>query len=91
MPTEKSDLLQGTLDMLILKVVALGPLHGMASRSAFARFPGRRSRCSRVPCIAHCIVSEKRGWLDSSWRESENRQTGEVLPTVGKGLQAVGE
>ena len=28
MPTEKSDLLQGTLDMLILKIVALGPVHG---------------------------------------------------------------
>ena len=27
-PTEKSDLLQGTLDMLILKIVALGPVHG---------------------------------------------------------------
>jgi len=28
MPTDKSDLLQGTLDMLILKIVALGPIHG---------------------------------------------------------------
>ena len=28
MPIEKSDLLQGTLDMLILKIVALGPVHG---------------------------------------------------------------
>ena len=27
-PTEKTDLLQGTLDMLILKIVALGPVHG---------------------------------------------------------------
>ena len=30
MKSEKSDLLQGTLDMLILKVVALGPIHGYA-------------------------------------------------------------
>jgi PadR family transcriptional regulator, regulatory protein PadR len=28
MPIEKSDLLQGTLDLLILKIVALGPVHG---------------------------------------------------------------
>jgi len=30
MDTDKSDLLQGTLDMLILKVVAMGPIHGLS-------------------------------------------------------------
>jgi hypothetical protein len=34
----KSDLLQGTLDVLILMIVALGPVHGCGIPSAFARF-----------------------------------------------------
>ncbi len=74
MPEERSDLLQGTLDLLILTAVALQPLHGLAiarrieqvTRGAFAVKPG-----SLFPAL-HRL--EEQGWLRSAWGESENRR-----------------
>ncbi len=42
--TAKSDLLQGTLDLLILKTLALGPQHGWGSPSGSSRCPETSSR-----------------------------------------------
>jgi len=44
MAKPKADLLQGTLDLLILKTLELEPMHGWGSRSEFSRF---RIACSR--------------------------------------------
>lgn len=71
---EKTDLLQGTLDLLILKAVALGPNHGLGisrriaqiTQGAFDVKPG-----SLFPAL-HRL--EERGWLASSWGESENNR-----------------
>ncbi len=74
MPEDKSDLLQGTLDLLILTALALQPLHGLGisrrieqvTRGAFQVKPG-----SLFPAL-HRL--EERGWLRSEWGESENRR-----------------
>ncbi len=74
MPDDKSDLLQGTLDLLILRVLQLQPLHGLGisrriaqvTRGAFQVKPG-----SLFPAL-HRL--EERGWLRSAWGESENRR-----------------
>ncbi len=68
------DLLQGTLDLLILKTLALGPLHGLGvsrrleqiTRGAFQVKPG-----SLFPALHRM---EEAGWLVSSWGESENNR-----------------
>ena len=68
------DLLQGTLDLLILKALALEPRHGLGvarrieqiTGGAFAVKPG-----SLFPAL-HRL--EERGWLTSEWGESENRR-----------------
>ena len=72
--SEKTDLLQGTLDLLILKAVALGPNHGLGisrrisqmTQEAFDVKPG-----SLFPAL-HRL--EARGWLSSSWGESETNR-----------------
>ena len=69
--TSDAELLQGTLDMLILKVVALRPIHGYAivqriqqiSRDALAVRQG-----SLYPALYRL---ENRGWLKSEWRTTE--------------------
>jgi PadR family transcriptional regulator, regulatory protein PadR len=71
---EKIDLLQGTLDMLVLKALNLEPLHGLGvsrrieqiTKGAFLVKPG-----SLFPDL-HRIEDE--GWLKSSWGESENNR-----------------
>ena len=53
---EKSDLPQGTLDLLILKVVALGPSTAMRSRSACNRSRAMSSRCRKGRCTPPCTA-----------------------------------
>lgn len=70
----KSELVRGTLEMLVLKALAAGPLHGLGvsrriaqmTRGAFSVGPG-----SLFPALHRM---EEEGWLDSSWSESENRR-----------------
>jgi PadR family transcriptional regulator PadR len=70
----RTDLLQGTLDLLILRTVALGSQHGLGiarriaqiTQGAFEVKPG-----SLFPAL-HRL--EEHGWLISEWGESENRR-----------------
>jgi transcriptional regulator len=71
MASDKSDLLQGTLDMLVLKIVALEPVHGygIAQRiQQISRDVLQVQQGSLYPAL-HRL--EKRGWLKADWRESE--------------------
>jgi len=71
MASEKSDLLQGTLDMLVLKIVALEPAHGygIAHRiQQISRAVLQVQQGSLYPAL-HRL--EKRGWLKAEWRPSE--------------------
>jgi transcriptional regulator len=71
---EKADLLQGTLDLLILKAVALGQNHGLGisrriaqiTQGAFDVKPG-----SLFPALYRL---EERGWLTASWGDSETKR-----------------
>lgn len=73
MPTA-TPLLQGTLDLLILKALSLGEMHGLGisrrleqvTRGAFQVKPG-----SLFPALHRM---EEAGWLESWWGESENRR-----------------
>jgi PadR family transcriptional regulator, regulatory protein PadR len=67
-----TDVIQGTLDMLILKALSLQPMHGFGitrrieqiSRGVFKVNPG-----SLLTALKRL---ERAGWLDSEWRQSEN-------------------
>jgi len=74
MPPEQTSLLQGTLDLLILKSLALQQLHGLGiarrieqmTRGTFQVKPG-----SLFPALHRM---EEEGWLTSTWGESENNR-----------------
>ena len=74
MTADKASLLQGTLDLLILKALALQELHGLGvsrrveqmTGGAFAVKPG-----SLFPAL---LRMEEAGWLTSTWGESENNR-----------------
>jgi PadR family transcriptional regulator PadR len=74
MKEEKADLLQGTLGLLILKALSLGPLHGLGistrieqiTKGTFQVKPG-----SLFPALHRM---EEAGWLRSVWGESENNR-----------------
>jgi transcriptional regulator len=83
---ENTDVIQGTLDMLILKTLSLGPLHGFGiarrveqiSRGVFKVNPG-----SLLTALQRL---ERAAWLDAEWRQTENSRRAKyyTLTRAGK-------
>ena len=71
MDSQKSDLLQGTLDVLILKIVALGPLHGYGIAQRIRQISKAVLQVQQGSLYPALHRLEKRGWLRSEWGEAE--------------------
>jgi PadR family transcriptional regulator PadR len=71
MAASKSDLLQGTLDMLILKVVALGPNHGYAIAQRISQISKEALKVQQGSLYPALHRLERQKWLRSEWRETE--------------------
>ena len=71
MKQEKSDLLQGTLDMLILKVVALGPIHGYSISQRIQQISKDVLQVQQGSLYPALHRLENRGWLDAEWGKTE--------------------
>jgi PadR family transcriptional regulator PadR len=69
--TPKSDLLQGTLDMLILKVVALGPTHGYAIAQRLQQMSRDVLQVQQGSLYPALHRLEKRGWVRAEWAASD--------------------
>lgn len=72
MPNDKTELLQGTLDMLILKIVALGPVHGYGISLRIRQISNEVLQVQQGSLYPALHRLEKRGWLEADWGESEN-------------------
>jgi PadR family transcriptional regulator, regulatory protein PadR len=70
-PLEKADLLQGTLDLLILKVVALGPVHGYGISQRIQQISDAVLQVQQGSLYPALHRLEKRGWLEADWGESD--------------------
>ena len=68
------DLLQGTLDMLILKAVSLGPLHGYGVLLRIQQISKDRLEIQQGSLYPALYRLEHQGWITSEWGESENRR-----------------
>jgi PadR family transcriptional regulator, regulatory protein PadR len=86
MNEENTDVIQGTLDMLILKTLSLEPMHGFGiarrveqiSRGVFKMNPG-----SLLTALQRL---ERAGWLDAEWKQTENSRRAKIysLTRAGK-------
>jgi PadR family transcriptional regulator, regulatory protein PadR len=85
MPTEKSDLLQGTLDMLILKIVALGPVHGYGISLRIRQISKEVLQVQQGSLYPALHRLEKRGWLKAEWGESDNGRQAKFYSLSAKG------
>ena len=66
-----SDLVQGTLDLLILKILALGPLHGWAIAQRLRQVSGDVLQVSEGSLYPALHKLELEGWLTASWQISD--------------------
>jgi transcriptional regulator len=71
MSASKSDLLQGTLDLLILQVVASGPLHGYAIAQRLQQLSKDALQVQQGSLYPALHRLEQRGWLKAEWKNSE--------------------
>jgi len=80
------ELLQGTLDMLILKAVSLGPLHGYGILIRIEQISQNRLEIQQGSLYPALYRLQHRGWITSEWGESENRRKARYyrLTAVGK-------
>ena len=85
MNEENTDVIQGTLDMLILKTLSLQPMHGFGiarrveeiSRGVFKVNPG-----SLLTALQRL---ERAGWLDSEWKQTENSRRAKIYSLTRAG------
>lgn len=86
MPGEQSDLLQGTLEVLILKALALQELHGMGIARRIAQITRGTFEVKAGSLFPALHRMEEAGWLTSTWGESETNRRAKfyALTKAGK-------
>jgi transcriptional regulator len=74
MTNERIDLPQGTLDLLILKTLALGPQHGWAVSERIQQISSEMLRIQQGSLYPALHRLERRGWIKAKWGASENNR-----------------
>ena len=74
MPNERIDLPQGTLDLLILKTLALEPQHGWAVSERIQQISSEVLQIQQGSLYPALHRLERRGWIRAKWRVSENNR-----------------
>jgi PadR family transcriptional regulator PadR len=82
-----ADLVQGTLDLLILKIVALEPLNGWAISQRLKLVSGDVLQVSDGSLYPALHKLEQEGWIKSEWKQSENNRRAKFysLTRLGRG------
>jgi PadR family transcriptional regulator PadR len=89
--SQKSDLLQGTLDVLILKVAALGPVHGYAIAQRLQQMSGDVLQVQQGSLYPALHRLEKRRWLRAEWAISDTGREARFYSLTKLGRQQLGE
>ncbi|HXZ20313.1 MAG TPA: PadR family transcriptional regulator [Candidatus Acidoferrales bacterium] len=72
MDDPNTDVIQGTLDMLILKTLSLEPMHGFGISRRVEQISRRVFKVNPGSLLTALQRLERAGWLDSEWRQTEN-------------------
>lgn len=84
---EQLDLLQGTLDMLILKAVSLGPLHGYGVLLRIQQISGKELLIQQGSLYPALYRLEHQGAIASEWGESENNRRAKYYQLTAAGRE----
>jgi PadR family transcriptional regulator, regulatory protein PadR len=85
MPQEKVELLKGTLDMLILKVVAAGPIHGYAISQRIQQISKDFFQVPQGSLYPALHRLEEQGWLDAQWKDTATGREAKFYTLTRKG------
>ena len=90
MSTERRDLLQGTLEMLVLKTLSLEPMHGWGISMRLRQSSGdvfEVQQGSLYPALQRMV---RRGWIRSEWRASDNNRRARYYALTRLGERQLG-
>jgi transcriptional regulator len=82
---QKTEFLKGTLDMLILKVVALGPIHGYAISQRIQMISKDFFQVQQGSLYPALHRLEDRGWLEAEWKATETGREAKFYTLTRKG------
>lgn len=85
MPDERIDLPQGTLDLLILKVLSLEPQHGWAISERLQQISTGVVRVQQGSLYPALHRLERRGWITASWAPSDNNRNAKYYELTRSG------
>jgi len=85
MNEDRSEFLKGTLDMLILKVVALGPIHGYAIAQRIRQISKEFFQLQQGSLYPALHRLEDRGWLKADWKDTETGREAKFYSLTPKG------
>ncbi|HEY3935953.1 MAG TPA: PadR family transcriptional regulator [Bryobacteraceae bacterium] len=86
-PASNAELLQGTLDMLILRVAALRPIHGYAIVQRIQQISKDALRIRQGSLYPALYRLEERGWLKSDWKTTDGGRTAKFYSVTKIGLR----
>jgi PadR family transcriptional regulator PadR len=90
-PPFSGEMLQGTLDLLILKTLALGPAHGQAVATIIERNSDDFLQVEHGSLYPALYRLEERGWIASSWSTTENNRKAKYYELTAKGRKQLAE
>ena len=89
--SKPNDLVQGTLDLLILKTVALEPMHGWAIAQRIQRMSNDILQVGQGALYPALHKLEQNGWITAEWAVSENNRRAKYYTLTKDGQQALNE
>jgi transcriptional regulator len=87
--SKPTDLVQGTLDLLILRVLALEPMHGWAIAQRIRQMSNEELRVGQGSLYPALHKLEQNGWIEARWGESENNRRAKYYSLTRAGRKAM--
>ena len=88
MEDKKSEVLQGTLDLMILKTLyALGPLHGFGIARRIEQISGDVLQLNEGTVYTSLLRLQQQGWIGSKWGKSENNRKARFYSITRQGVK----
>ena len=87
--SKPTDLVQGTLDLLILKIVALEPMHGWAIAHRIQQMSNDVLQVGQSALYPALHKLEQQGWIEAEWKLSENNRRAKYYALTRAGRKAL--
>lgn len=90
-PSSEEQVLQGTLDLLILKTLSLSPMHGWGLTHRIEQLSRDALQVGQGSIYPALVRLEQRGWIDTEWRTTENNRRAKYYSLTPSGRGALGD